>query len=222
MILQEKLLLPILRSWSVCEIILISNVFLMEASMALGKQAKVLTESQQRSILKFLEDRPSSRRDALMFLLSVDAGLRAKEIAALEWSMVTDAEGNLSDAIRLLDRASKGRSGGIIYLSARLRAALAEYSLEADRKGVLLRSTRGKPMSSQVVTNWFWNLYRTLGMEGCSSHSGRRTAITRWARKISSVGGSLRDVQALARHTSLQMTQRYIEVSEDACRKVVG
>lgn len=194
----------------------------METSMALGKQAKVLTESQQRSILKFLEDRPSSRRDAVMFLLSVDAGLRAKEIAALEWSMVTDAEGNLSDAIRLLDRASKGRSGGIIYLSARLRAALAEYTLEADRRGVMLRSSRGKPMSSQVVTNWFWNLYRTLGMEGCSSHSGRRTAITRWARKISSVGGSLRDVQALARHTSLQMTQRYIEVSEDACRKVVG
>lgn len=190
--------------------------------MALGKQAKVLTEAQQRSILKFLEDRPSSRRNVVMFLLSVDAGLRAKEIAALEWSMVTDAEGNLSDAIRLLDRASKGRSGGIIYLSARLRAALAEYTLEADREGVLLRSARGKPMSAQVVTNWFWNLYRTLGMEGCSSHSGRRTAITRWARKISSVGGSLRDVQSLARHSSLQMTQRYIEVSEEACRKVVG
>jgi integrase/recombinase XerD len=51
---------------------------------------------------------------------------------------------------------------------------------------------------------------------------GRRTAITRWARKISSVGGSMRDVQALARHSSLALTQRYIEVSEDAMRKVVG
>ena len=77
-------------------------------------------------------------------------------------------------------------------------------------------------MSAQVVTNWFFILYQKLGFDGCSSHSGRRTAITRWARKISSVGGSLRDVQALARHSSLQMTQRYIEVSEDACRLVVG
>ena len=77
-------------------------------------------------------------------------------------------------------------------------------------------------MSAQSVTNWFFNLYKKLGYEGCSSHSGRRTAITRWSRKISSVGGSLRDVQSLARHSSLQMTQRYIEVSEDAMRKVVG
>ena len=30
------------------------------------------------------------------------------------------------------------------------------------------------------------------------------------------------DVQSLARHSSLQMTQKYIEVSEDACRRVVG
>lgn len=190
--------------------------------MALGKQAKILSEAQQRSVLSFLGTRANAARDVLIFLLSVDAGLRAKEIAALDWSMVTDAEGELADAIRLHDRASKGRSGGVIYLSARLRKALSEFTIVADRKGVVLRSSRGNAMSAQVVTNWFWHLYRSLGMEGCSSHSGRRTAITRWARKISSVGGSLRDVQSLARHSSLQMTQRYIEVSEDACRKVVG
>jgi len=80
----------------------------------------------------------------------------------------------------------------------------------------------GTPMAAQVITNWFFRLYRELGYEGCSSHSGRRTAITNWARKISSVDGSLRDVQALARHSSIAMTQRYIEVSEDACRRVVG
>ena len=37
-----------------------------------------------------------------------------------------------------------------------------------------------------------------------------------------SMGGSIRDVQALARHSSLQMTQRYIEVSEDAMRRVIN
>ena len=77
-------------------------------------------------------------------------------------------------------------------------------------------------MSAQAVVNWFFWLYRSLGFEGRSSHSGRRTAITRWARKISSVNGSLKDVQALARHSSPAMTQRYIEMSEDAMRKVVG
>jgi integrase/recombinase XerD len=77
-------------------------------------------------------------------------------------------------------------------------------------------------MSAQVVVNWFYTLYKRLGFVGCSSHSGRRTAITKWSRKISSVGGSLRDVQSLARHQSLQQTQKYMEISEDAKKKVVG
>ena len=148
--------------------------------MSLGKQAKTLTEAQEKSVLGFLSDGRHAQRNRVMFLLSVDAGLRAKEIAAITWEMVTDATGDLTDEIRLEDKASKGKSGGVVFISQR------------------------------------------LGYEGCSSHSGRRTAITRWSRKISSVGGSLRDVQSLARHSSLQMTQRYIEVSENAMRKVVG
>ena len=63
--------------------------------------------------------------------------------------------------------------------------------------------------------------YRGLGMFGCSSHSGRRTFITNAARKISTVGGSLRDVQALAGHASLAVTQRYIEGDSEARRKIV-
>ena len=56
---------------------------------------------------------------------------------------------------------------------------------------------------------------------GCSSHSGRRTFITNAARKISTVGGSLRDVQMLAGHSSLAVTQRYIEGDSEARRKIV-
>jgi integrase/recombinase XerD len=107
-------------------------------------------------------------------------------------------------------------------MSKRLKAALIGYAEGEKLTGSVIKSQRGKPMAAQVITNWFFRLYRELGYEGCSSHSGRRTAITNWARKISSVGGSLRDVQALARHSSIAMTQRYIEVSEDACRRVVG
>jgi integrase len=61
----------------------------------------------------------------------------------------------------------------------------------------------------------------TLGMTGCSSHSGRRTFITRAAWKVSDVGESIRDVQQLAGHTSLAAIQRYIEGSSDAKRRLV-
>lgn len=190
--------------------------------MSLGKQAKTVSEAQQRVILTHLQKACHAKRNTLMFLLSVDAALRAKEIASLEWSMLTDASGAITDQIRLQDRASKGRSGGIVYMSKRLRRAVEEYAREQNVEGTVIKSQTGRAMSAQVVTNWFFNLYRELGYEGCSSHSGRRTAITRWARNITSVGGSLRDVQSLARHSSLAMTQRYIEVSEDACRRVVS
>ncbi len=190
--------------------------------MALGKQAKTLSDAQQRVILNHLSQGRHPKRNTVMFLLSCDAALRAKEIALLEWSMLTDATGALTDEIRLVDRASKGRSGGVVFMSKRLKLALIDYSRDQELTGQIVKSQSGKSMAPQVVTNWFFNLYRDLGYEGCSSHSGRRTAITNWARKISSVGGSLRDVQALARHSSIAMTQRYIEISDQACRRVVG
>jgi len=190
--------------------------------MGLGKQAKTLTEAQEKAVLAYLATGRSPQRNAVMFLLSVDAGLRAKEVASVTWEMVTDSSASLTDEIRLQDKASKGKSGGVVFISKRLADAMRVYAETQKTTGTIIKSERGGSMSAQVVTNWFFALYKNLGYVGCSSHSGRRTAITRWSRKISSVGGSLRDVQSLARHSSLQMTQRYIEVSEDAMRKVVG
>jgi hypothetical protein len=46
-------------------------------------------------------------------------------------------------------------------------------------------------------------LYASLGFAGASSHSGRRTFVTRCAKNIIALGGSLRDVQELAGHSSL-------------------
>jgi integrase len=64
--------------------------------------------------------------------------------------------------------------------------------------------------------------YRKIGFVGCSSHSGRRSFITQAARKVSLVGGSLRDVQALAGHASLTSTSRYIAMDAEAQRKLVN
>jgi integrase len=82
-------------------------------------------------------------------------------------------------------------------------------------------SERGGPTSAAVVVNKFADWYRALGFVGASSHSGRRTFITNAARKISTVGGSLRDVQLLAEHSALGTTQRYIEADGMTQRRVV-
>jgi integrase/recombinase XerD len=139
--------------------------------------------------------------------------------------MVTDAEGALADAISLTDIASKGRGGRVIPISKDLRAALSALKAEADKVTLLSRfvitSERAGKTSSFAIVNKFAVWYRALGFSGASSHSGRRTAITNWARKISTVGGSLRDVQMLAGHSALSTTQRYIEGAEEARRRVV-
>jgi integrase/recombinase XerC len=76
-------------------------------------------------------------------------------------------------------------------------------------------------MTPRSVVNWFKGHYDELGLQGCSSHSGRRTFITRSARLVSRAGGSLRDVQELAGHRAITTTERYIEGDRDAQRRLV-
>jgi len=192
-----------------------------------GKQAKIVSPTQERAILGYLATTRYPSRDRVMFLLSMKAGLRAKEMAALTWAMITDAEGQIAEALQLQNRASKGTTGGrTIPLHPDLQDALTALQTargDAPRpEQAVLFSERGGGLSPATVRLWFHRLYTALKMDGCSSHSGRRTFITRAARKVSQVGGSLRDVQELAGHTSLAMTQRYIEGDTEAKRKLVA
>jgi len=67
---------------------------------------------QERAILGFLDTTRYPARDRVMFLLSIKAGLRAKDMAALTWAMVTDAQGQVTDVMHVPNRASKGKTGG--------------------------------------------------------------------------------------------------------------
>jgi integrase/recombinase XerD len=136
--------------------------------------------------------------------------------------MVLDASGLISDSLRLEDRASKGTSGRVVPMSSDLRNALEAWrSQQAAGQRFVISTERSSRTSSQAIVNMFFRWYSDLGFMGCSSHSGRRTFITNAARKISTVGGSIRDVQMLAGHSDLRTTQRYIEANADAQRRVV-
>jgi integrase/recombinase XerD len=86
----------------------------------------------------------------------------------------------------------------------------------------MILSRRGGSMRPNSIVNWFVVLYRELGFDGCSSHSGRRTFITQAARLTHRAGGSLRDVQLLAGHRSMDTTQGYIDGDSDAQRKLIS
>jgi integrase/recombinase XerD len=200
--------------------------------MGLGKQAKTLSRGQVDAMLAYLSTTRHAKRNRLIFLLSAKAGLRAKEIAKLTWLMTNDSQGQIGGEICLFDSASKGRSGRRIPLNDEVRNALIEYREEVVRAGrptdmspsgpLVIQTERSQSTSAQAIVNMFQRWYRHLGFVGCSSHSGRRTFITNAARKISTVGGSLKDVQELAGHSNLRTTQRYIDANPEAQVRVVN
>ena len=148
-----------------------------------GKQAKIVSPTQERAILGYLATTRYPARDRVMFLVSIKAGLRAKEMASLTWAMVTDAAGQVAEVMHVPNRARKGTTGGrTLLLHPDLQAALV--TLQTGRGDM---ATPARPI-----------LFSERG------------------------GGSLRDVQELAGHTSLAMTQRYIEGDTEAKRKLVA
>jgi integrase/recombinase XerD len=187
-----------------------------------GKQAKILSSDHLDDLLIFASCTRHPIRNRLIVLLSAKAGLRAGEIAHLTWDMVVDGNGQISGLIELHDDAAKKGSGRLIPVHPDLRNALLAWRGITDGKGSVIRSERGKAMSPNSIVIWFTRAFRNVGLKGCSSHSGRRTFITRAARLVHKAGGSLRDVQLLAGHRSIQTTQRYIDGDTDAQRKLVA
>lgn len=189
----------------------------------MSKSAKVLATDDVRRLMSFARKGRHGLRNQVMVLLSCKAGLRAAEIAGADWSMVVNAAGKVDAYIEVGAHIAKYRSGRTIPLNPELRAALVQLHRAQGRPthGAVVQSERGGNMAPNSVVNWFRGSYAKLSMRGCSSHSGRRTFITRSARLLAKAGGSLRDVQELAGHRALTTTERYIQGDRDAQRKLV-
>jgi integrase len=186
-----------------------------------GKQAKILTAEQLEDLLFFANTTRLPLRNRAIVLLSTRAGLRAAEIANLSWDMVLDPAGYIGRTVQLHDCAAKKGSGRTIPIHKDLREVLTDLAAVTKRGPVIL-SERGGPMTALSIVVWFNRAYKALGFDGCSSHSGRRTFITCTARLAHKAGGSLRDVQLLAGHRSIQTTQRYIDGDSDAQRRLIS
>lgn len=189
-----------------------------------GRQAKVITDRQLRTALAYVVNTRYPARNRVLILLSHKAGLRSCEMAALRWDMFLNSDGQVSDVLELPDGVAKMGSGRTIPLNNELQNALEALHVEqgTPSTGYVVRSERARRLRAESVCDWFASVYRAVGLLGASSHSGRRGFVTRAAREISKVGGSLRDVQQLAGHRSLATTQRYIEPANDAQRRVVN
>jgi integrase len=99
-----------------------------------GKQAKILSQDNLEDLLLLAEIGRYPLRNKVIVLLSAKAGLRAGEIAHLNWAMVTDPKGAIGTGLELPDAAAKKGSGRNIPLHEDLRAALAAWRAASNRK----------------------------------------------------------------------------------------
>jgi len=187
-----------------------------------GRQAKTLAPSALKAALRYVHRHSDPVRSRTIILLSVRAGLRAAEIAKLQWPMVLNANGQVAETMDVRNCIAKKGSGRRIPIHKDLHHELAILLRRGNCQGPIIRSKHGGAMRANSIVNWFIVLYRELGLEGCSSHSGRRTFITQAARLAHRAHGSLRDVQILAGHRDLTTTQHYIDGDSDAQRRLIA
>ena len=178
------------------------------------RQAQTLNEAQLRRVIQYCRSRRHPTRDETIILFSFYAGLRAKEIAALTVGNVFDESGKVREQFILAAEQSKGGKTRTVYLSQRLRRALAEYAAGLnlrDPNSALFESQKGGYFSANTMCQLFLDIYKAVGLKDASSHSGRRTYITRLANK----GVGVRLLAELAGHSHISTTQRYIDVNAE-------
>lgn len=186
--------------------------------------AKILGQAELCRLIEATDDARYPDRGRTMIQLSFHAGLRACEISGLTWGMILSPTGRFTGTLTLGSGITKGGRPRNIPTSTGLQSALKRLHRSQGRPadGPVIRSERGGAMTPRSIVNWFRQIYDGLGMSGCSSHSGRRTFITRAARMLPKIDGSLRDVQELAGHRSLTTTERYIQGDRRIQRKLVN
>ena len=194
-------------------------------------QAKVLTEKEVKKVVKLIDSKRHASRNRCMFLLTHGTGMRVGEVAALRIQDVLAADGSIKSEVYLSAQQTKGNKGRTVYLSEKMQQEVSSYLQTRFRLKELIAVTytdttralfatqkdchRGFSASTACQMFHYW--YKQAKIDGASSHSGRRGFITSLANK----GISVRILQELAGHSSLAITQRYIDVNPSMLHKAV-
>ena len=184
------------------------------------RHAQTLNEAQFRKVMQYCKARRHVNRDTTIFMVSFYAGLRAKEIAALKLGDVFDADGNVREQFTLERDQTKGSQRRTVYINKRLAKALFDYGLDKNLSNLnrpLFESQKGGHFSPNTMCQLFLDIYKACGFKDASSHSGRRTYITKLANK----GVAVRLLAELAGHAHISTTQRYIDVNVEQLKEAV-
>ena len=185
-------------------------------------QAKTLSEQEIKQVLNYVSTKKYGARDKALVLTSHLSGMRVGEIASLTVGHVLDASGSVKGEIRLTAEQTKGKHPRTVFVSSKLRDELTNYvqMIRTDDRERSLFPTQKNPrkgFTANTLTQHFLSLYRAAGVDGASSHSGRRT----YATSIASQGVGLRVLMRLMGHRNVSTTAVYIDANDNMLRNAV-
>lgn len=189
---------------------------------AMAKQAKTLNQQEIRKVLDYTATRKHSTRNRCLLYTTFLSGMRVGEVATLRYSDVVNADGTIKNEIRLSAENTKTNEARTVFVNDKLRKEFEKYIVvykpaNENAKFFYSQKRESDGFTANTLTQFFHYLYKRSGVDGASSHSGRRTFITNLATQ----GVGVRVLMSLAGHKNISTTQCYIDVNDDMKRKAV-
>lgn len=193
-------------------------------------QARTLNEKELNLLLLYINTTKHAARNRAMVLMTFFGGMRIGEVAATKIGDVLAADGTIKNEIRLTAEQTKGKHARTVILADKLRKELLNYLQQrfgtkqlialncTDKMGKALFNTQKREgFTANTACYHFHMLYKAAGLDGASSHSGRRSFLTR----LSAKAVPLKVLMELAGHRQAQTTMRYINVTTDMKKAAV-
>jgi integrase/recombinase XerD len=183
-------------------------------------QARVLNPQELRRVLDHVATRRHSARNRAMLLLTHYAGMRVGEVAALRMYDVLNSDSTIKGEVRLMAEQTKGKHPRTVYLNERMQKELSNYIRcirVKDQSKPLFYTQKQSGFSANSLTQYFFYLYRACGLDGASSHSGRRSFLTGLANK----GTAIHILKSLAGHRNISTTASYLYSNPSQLRAAV-
>lgn len=170
-------------------------------------QAKILSPQE---IELLFEVALNKARDKALFAICLYTACRINEACTLRESDVQGLGGSSSTIVFRKSNTKGKRATREIRIHPKLQQYLEEYGCTTG-KDFLFPGRHGRnhiqPTSASMILH---QAFISVGIEGASTHSLRRTALT----QMHNEGIPLRHIQAISGHQTLAALARYLEVSE--------
>jgi integrase/recombinase XerD len=183
-------------------------------------QAKVVTQVELDQVLRYVSAKRYAKRDRCLLLTSFWSGMRVGEIAQLKMRDVVNEDGTIKNEIKLSAHQTKGNTARVVFIPHKLKEEISDYLTTRMVKNPeipLFHTDDRLGFTPNSLCQWFYWTYKRAGINGASSHSGRKTFLTSLANK----GISIHILASLAGHKSIAVTHRYLVANDDMKRNAV-